>query len=102
MMEMLLTGESLNAEDAVQFGLINKYVPHDDLAQSTLEMAKLISSKPMSTVKIGKEAFYNQVELSTQDAYKYTSEVMALNMLEEDAKEGVEAFLEKRNPNWFS
>ena len=102
MMEMLLTGESLNAEDAVQFGLINKYVPHDDLAQSTLEMAKLISSKPMSTVKIGKEAFYNQVELSTQDAYKYTSEVMALNMLEKDAKEGVEAFLEKRNPNWFS
>ncbi len=102
MMEMLLTGESLDARDAVQFGLINKYVPHNDLAKSTLEMAKLISSKPKSTVKIGKEAYYNQAELPIKEAYKYTSEVMALNMLEEDAKEGIEAFLAKRNPKWFS
>ena len=102
MMEMLLTGESLNAKDAVQFGLINKYVPHNDLAKNTLEMAKLIASKPKSTVKIGKEAFYNQAELSIKEAYKYTSEVMALNMLKEDAKEGVQAFIEKRSPKWSS
>ena len=102
MMEMLLTGESLNAEDAVQFGLINKYVLHDDLAKNTLEMAKLIASKPKSTVKIGKEAFYNQAELSIKEAYKYTSEVMALNMMKEDAKEGVQAFIEKRSPKWSS
>ncbi len=102
MMEMLLTGESLNAEDAVQFGLINKYVLHDDLAKNTLEMAKLIALKPKSTVKIGKEAFYNQAELTTKEAYKYTSEVMALNMLKDDAKEGIEAFIEKRSPKWFT
>ena len=63
-------------------------------------IAKLIASKPTSTVRIGKEAFYKQAELPIEKAYKYTSEVMAQNMLKKDAKEGIEAFLEKREPKW--
>ena len=99
-MEMLLTGESMNANDAVHFGLINKNVPLNELEISVLKFAKLIASKPTSTVRIGKEAFYKQAELPIEKAYKYTSEVMAKNMLEKDAKEGIEAFLEKREPKW--
>ncbi len=101
-MEMLLTGESISAKEAVQFGLINKCVKHKELEETTLNIAKLIATKPKSTVKIGKEAFYNQAELSLNDAYDYTSKVMASNMLEKDAKEGINAFLEKRNPIWSS
>ena len=102
LMEMLLTGESLGATDAVNYGLINKCVKHELLEKTTLDMASLIASKPKSTVKIGKEAFYNQIELPTKKAYEYTSRVMALNMLEKDANEGIEAFVDKRNPNWSS
>ena len=85
-MEMLLTGESMNAEDAVSFGLINKNVPLNELEITVLNFAKLIASKPTSTVRIGKEAFYKQAELPIEKAYKYTSEVMAQNMLKKDAK----------------
>ena len=99
-MEMLLTGESMNANDAVNFGLINKNVSLNELEKTVLNFAKLIASKPTSTVRIGKEAFYKQAELPIEKAYKYTSEVMAQNMLEKDAKEGIEAFLEKREPKW--
>ena len=100
-MEMLLTGESLNANDAEQYGLINKCVPSNLLEKETMKYAELIASKPRSTVKIGKEAFYRQIELPLKDAYCYTSEVMAKNMLEKDAKEGIDAFLEKRDPIWI-
>ena len=99
-MEMLLTGEKLSAQEAVQFGLINKCVPLERLHVDTLNLAKLIASKPTSTVKIGKEAFYKQVEMSLDDAYNYTSEVMAINMMEIDAHEGISAFLDKRTPSW--
>ena len=99
-MEMLLTGEKLSANEAVQFGLINKCVPLERLYVDTLNLAKLIASKPTSTVKIGKEAFYKQVEMSLDDAYNYTSEVMAINMMEIDAHEGISAFLDKRTPSW--
>ena len=92
------TGESMNAEDAVSFGLINKKVPLNELEITVLNFAKLIASKPTSTVRIGKEAFYKQAELPIEKAYKYTSEVMAQNMLKKDAKEGIEAFLETREP----
>ena len=102
MMEMLLTGESLSATDAVNFGLVNKCVKHEFLKKTTLDMASLIASKPKSTVRIGKQAFYNQIELPTNKAYEYTSKVMALNMMEKDANEGIEAFVDKRNPNWSS
>ena len=99
-MEMLLTGEKLNSQDAVQFGLINYSVPQEQLRNKTMNLAKLIASKPSSTVKIGKEAFYRQVEMPINEAYNYTSEVMTANMMEIDAQEGINAFLDKRNPNW--
>ena len=102
MMEMLLTGESLSATDAVNFGLVNKCVKHEFLKKTTLDMASLIASKPKSTVRIGKKAFYNQIELPTNKAYEYTSKVMALNMMEKDANEGIEAFVNKRDPHWSS
>ena len=99
-MEMLLTGEKLSALDAVQFGLVNKCVPSAQLKVETLNLAKLIATKPTSTVKIGKEAFYKQVEMSLDEAYNYTSKVMAINMMEIDAQEGISAFLDKRTPSW--
>ena len=99
-MEMLLTGEKLSAKDAVDYGLINHSVPINQLHQKTLSLANIIASKPISTVKIGKEAFYKQVEMPIDEAYKYTSEVMALNMMEKDAYEGISAFLDKRSPSW--
>jgi len=99
-MEMLLTGEKLNSQDAVQFGLINHSVPQVQLRNKTMNLAKLIASKPSSTVKIGKEAFYRQVEMPINEAYNYTSEVMTANMMEIDAQEGINAFLDKRHPNW--
>jgi len=99
-MEMLLTGESMSAKDAVDYGLINHCVPVDQLQDKTMSLANLIASKPISTVKIGKEAFYKQVEMPISEAYNYTSEVMAKNMLELDAHEGISAFLEKRLPEW--
>ena len=99
-MEMLLTGEKLNSQDAVQFGLINHSVPLEQIRNKTMNLAKLIASKPSSTVKIGKEAFYRQVEMPINEAYNYTSEVMTANMMEIDAQEGINAFLDKRHPNW--
>ena len=99
-MEMLLTGEKLNADDAVQYGLINNSVPLEQLHNKTMQLAKLIASKPVSTVKICKEAFYRQVEMPINEAYNYTSEVMTANMMEIDAHEGISAFLDKRHPNW--
>ncbi len=99
-MEMLLTGEKLSAKEAVDFGLINHCVPFDELQLKTMSLANLIASKPLSTVKIGKEAFYKQLEMPINDAYNYTSEVMAMNMMELDAHEGISAFLDKRSPSW--
>ena len=99
-MEMLLTGEKLSAKDAVDYGLINHCVSLNELQQKTLSLASIIASKPLSTVKIGKEAFYKQVEMPIDEAYRYTSEVMAMNMMEIDAYEGISAFLDKRTPSW--
>jgi enoyl-CoA hydratase/carnithine racemase len=99
MMEMLLTGEKLSAQEAVDFGLVNHCVSFDKLENKTLALADLIASKPRSTVTIGKEAFYKQLEMPVVEAYTYTSEVMAMNMLELDAHEGINAFLEKRVPS---
>ncbi len=99
-MEMLLTGEALDAPTAVELGLVNRCVAPADLEAETLALAGRIAAKPASTVRIGKQAFYRQVELPTHEAYAYTAGVMALNMLEEDAGEGIAAFLEKRDPAW--
>ena len=99
-MKMLLTGDPIDAKYAKEIGLINDYYPISKLENEVLKLAKKIASKSNLTIKIGKKAFYKQLEMSLRNAYKYTSEVMTRNMMAMDAKEGISAFLEKRNPNW--
>ncbi len=100
MMQMLLTGEPIKADYAKQIGLINNYFPKKNLDKEVLKIAKQIASKSNLTIKIGKEAFYKQLELPLRKAYSYTSKMMTKNMMAMDAKEGISAFLEKRKPNW--
>ncbi len=101
-MEMLLTGDLIDAKKACEIGLINNYFNNNDLMKRVFEQADKISLKPMQTLKIGKKAFYKQKEMLLEEAYHYTSKVMIENMLEKDSKEGISAFLEKRAPNWES
>ena len=100
MMEMLLTGEMMDAETAVAAGLINSTCPTDGLNDAVAGLCATISSKSALTLKVGKEAFYRQLEMPLEDAYTYASEVMVTNMLARDAEEGIDAFLEKRDPEW--
>ena len=99
-MEMLLTGTSVSATDAAAMGLVNKVVPADRLTAETEAMARLIASKSPLTLKIGKEAFYAQREMTLDAAYAHTAQVMVENMLARDAEEGISAFIEKRPPIW--
>ena len=99
-MEMLLTGDFIDADKAKSIGLINNYFSEDELFNKTREMAIKITNKSSQTVKIGKKAFYNQTEMTISDAYKYASEIMIENMMNQDSEEGIAAFLEKRTPNW--
>jgi enoyl-CoA hydratase/carnithine racemase len=99
-MEMLLMGNFINANKALDFGLINNVVQDEKLKDETLKIAKNISTKSTATVAIGKEAFYKQLEMGLEDAYVYTSKVMSSNMLEKDAQEGISAFIENRDPIW--
>tara|TARA_Y100000768_G_C23710638_1_gene555586 strand:+ start:47 stop:559 length:513 start_codon:yes stop_codon:yes gene_type:complete len=100
MMKMLLTGEPIKASYAKQIGLINDHFAKSKLNNEVLKMARKIASKSNLTIKIGKQAFYKQLEMPLKDAYKFTSKMMTLNMLSQDAKEGISAFLEKRKPTW--
>ncbi|WP_404414990.1 enoyl-CoA hydratase [Marinospirillum sp.] len=99
-MEMLLTGEMISAAKAEQLGLVNRVVADAELGEATLSLAELVASKSPKTLAIGKEAFYHQVEMPLEEAYAYTSEVMAKNLKTLDAKEGICAFVEKRPPEW--
>ena len=99
-MKMLLTGEPINAQYAKEIGLINDHFPITELENEVLKLAKKIASKSNLTVKIGKKAFYQQLEMPLKKAYRYTSKVMTENVMTLDAKEGISAFLEKRNPKW--
>ena len=99
-MKMLLTGDMVNADEAKRISLINDFVPEEELTKSVMDLAEKISKKSASVIAIGKKAFYKQTELNLFDAYEYTSRVMAENTLKDDAKEGIESFLEKRDPNW--
>ncbi len=99
-MKMLLTGELISAKEAKRISLINDNVPEDQLTNSVMDLAEKISKKSSEVVGNGKEAFYNQAELNLNDAYEYTSNVMAKNILKDEAKEGINAFLNKRDPKW--
>ena len=99
-MEMLLTGDFIDANKAKYIGLINNYFSEDSLVDEIRQMANKIANKSSQTVKIGKKAFYNQAQMKTDDAYKYASEIMIENMMNQDSDEGISAFLEKREPNW--
>ncbi len=98
--EMLTTGQFIQAERAESLGLINKTVPHDQLDSATRELAETVAGKLGAAVKIGKQAFYEQLSMSTADAYDYAGDIMAQNMLFRDTEEGIAAFLEKRAPDW--
>jgi enoyl-CoA hydratase/carnithine racemase len=99
-MEMLLTGDMLPAKDALAYGLINKVVTPKTLDEAVIGYATSIANKSALTIAYGKEAFYRQAEMPLQDAYRYAGEVMTKNMLAHDAEEGIDAFLERRDPAW--
>ncbi len=100
MMKMLLTGEPINAKYAKEIGLINDYFENSQLEDEVMKLAEKIASKSNKVIKIGKKAFYKQLEMPLDKAYKYTSKIMSENMMALDAQEGITAFLEKRKPNW--
>ena len=99
-MEMLLTGEFVSAEEALAEGLVNKVVPAEELDAETRKLAEKIAEASPLVVGVGKQAFYRQLEMSTEQAYAYTKEVMSFNATFADAQEGICAFLEKRKPEW--
>lgn len=98
--EMLTTGRFINAREAQELGLINRAVHSDALSRETNELAQTIAAKLPTAVKIGKQAFYAQAQMTTAEAYAYTGDVMVQNMLAADTNEGINAFLEKRKPDW--
>ena len=99
-LEMLLTGNPISADEAERFGLVNKVVAADRLAEETLSLARHIAQASPLTLALGKKSFYRQIELDEHGAYDYAKEMMALNALTEDAREGISAFLNKRAPQW--
>jgi enoyl-CoA hydratase/carnithine racemase len=99
-MEMLLTGEFMDAQTALQQGLINRVAPAEELDATVQVLAEAITSKSSVAVATGKEMFYKQLELGMEAAYQYASEVMACNMMAEDVGEGIDAFMEKRPAVW--
>lgn len=99
-MEMLLTGNMIDAERAEQMGLVNRVVEPELLDETVYSMAATIAGKSAHTLNVGKTAFYRQLEMPLNEAYDYTAEVMASNVVSHDAKEGISAFLDKRQPEW--
>lgn len=99
-MEMLLLGEAIDAETAYRFGLVNRVTPSSALNYVVMEFAEAIASKSSETIAIGKATFQKQLEMDMEQAYTFASEVMARNMMEHDAQEGIDAFLGKRTPAW--
>jgi len=99
-MEMLLTGDMIDAREAAQFGLINRVVEGGDVKEAAFAMAEKIAAKSPAIVATGKEAFHRQSEMPLSQAYDYAAGVMVTNMMEPDAEEGIGAFLAKRPPQW--
>ena len=99
-MEMLLTGDFIPAQRAYEMGLINRVAPSGELDAAAMEFASKIASKSTLTLKTGKKAFYEQIDKDLSGAYEYASRVMVENMMARDAEEGIDAFIEKREPRW--
>jgi enoyl-CoA hydratase/carnithine racemase len=99
-LEMLLTGDMISTEQALRIGLVNRVVAPGQERNEAMRLARQIASKSAAVLKIGKEAFYNQIEMNLADAYRHASAVMVENMLLRDAAEGIGAFLDKRQPTW--
>jgi enoyl-CoA hydratase/carnithine racemase len=98
--EMLTTGEFIDAARAREVGLVNRLVAHEALTDEAMALAGVVAAKLTAAVKIGKRAFYDQIGMSLADAYEHTGRVMAENMMYRDTAEGVQAFIEKRKPDW--
>ena len=99
-MEMLLTGRPISAQEALEFGLISRIAPADELEEQVMELAGQIASASAQTLALGKAAFYQQIEMDRPSAYQFAGNVMVDNLLADDAQEGISAFLEKRPPVW--
>lgn len=99
-MEMLLTGDMIDADTAARIGLVNRVVPDDELDAAVADLARAIAEKSPLVLSIGKEAFHRQRELTLDEAYAYTADVMVRNLEAADATEGIAAFLDKRPPSW--
>jgi enoyl-CoA hydratase/carnithine racemase len=99
-LEMLLLGEMVSATDAHALGLVNRVVEADRVVNEAVELGRKIATKPVRTLKIGKEAFYKQLEMPLEEAYRYAAQVMVENMLDAEAEEGIGAFIDKREPKW--
>ena len=99
-LEMLLTGEFIDAQTALARGLVNRVVPIEQLDAEIKKLSDSILAKTPVAIKLGKQAFYRQLELGLEQAYDLASEVMACNMITEDAREGIDAFVDKRKPQW--
>jgi enoyl-CoA hydratase/carnithine racemase len=99
-LEMLLTGDAIDARTALDWGLVNRVVPESQLDEATVRLAERIAEASSLTVSIGKQAFYAQIDLDQPKAYAYAKEVMSMNALAADAQEGMAAFVEKRTPCW--
>ncbi len=98
--EMLTTGEFIDASRACELGLVNRVVAPDNLVAETQTLAETVAAKLGSAVRIGKQAFYEQLHMPLDQAYAFTGAVMAENMMDDDTSEGISAFIEKRNPDW--
>jgi enoyl-CoA hydratase/carnithine racemase len=90
----------VDAREAKTLGLVNRVVEADRVVNEAVELGRRIAEKPQRTLKIGKEAFYKQLEMPLDEAYRYAASVMVENMLDDEAKEGIGAFIDKRRPNW--
>lgn len=99
-MQMLLTGDFISAQQASDYGLVNEVVPAEEIEQTTLALAAKIAAKSPHAIRLGKKMFYQQLGMELADAYAFAGERMACNMDSEDAREGIDAFIEKRKPVW--
>ncbi len=99
-MQMLLTGDFISAQQALEFGLINEAVDASSLVQTTQSIAEKITAKSSFAIRLGKQMFYQQLTMDLSEAYAYAGEQMACNMDSDDAREGIDAFIEKRKPDW--